>query len=120
LFALAGPVFEILERGQVLVVDKLDRSLHALLVRHLIERFQQIGNKSSNAQLIFMSHDTSLLDSDLLRRDQIWFTEKDNKQASKLFPLSDFAPRKNEALERGYLAGRYGAIPILDAIQVDG
>jgi AAA15 family ATPase/GTPase len=113
LFALAGPLFEILERGQVLVIDELDKSLHALLVRHLIERFQLPSESTSQAQLIFTSHDTSLLNSDLLRRDQIWFTEKDEQQASKLFPLTDFAPRKHEAFERGYLSGRYGAVPIL-------
>ncbi len=115
LFLLAGPLFEILERGHVLVVDELDKSLHALLVRHLIERFQLPSGSSSQAQLIFTSHDTSLLSSDLLRRDQIWFTEKDENQSSKLFPLTDFAPRKQEALERGYLSGRYGAVPILES-----
>lgn len=115
LFALAGPLFEIMERGQVLVVDELDRSLHALLVRHLIERFQLPSNAPNQAQLIFTSHDTSILSADLLRRDQIWFTEKDENQSSKLFPLTDFAPRKYEALERGYLSGKYGALPILDA-----
>src|SRR5437588_8159985 len=66
-----------------------------------------------DAQLIFTTHDTTLLDSDLLRRDQIWFTEKDSHQASILFPLTEFTPRKNEAFRRGYLSGRYGAVPIL-------
>ncbi len=106
-------LFEILERGQVLVIDELDKSLHALLVRHLIERFQLPSESTSQAQLIFTSHDTSLLSSDLLRRDQIWFTEKDEEQSSKLFPLTDFALRKHEAFECGYLSGRYGAVPIL-------
>jgi AAA15 family ATPase/GTPase len=61
--------------------------------------------------LFFCTHDSSLLDGDLFRRDQIWFVEKDREQASKLYPLTDFSPRKNEALERGYLMGRYGALP---------
>jgi uncharacterized protein len=113
LFALAGPIFEILGRGQVLIVDELDRSLHALLVRQLIEMFQNTDLNQNGAQLIFTTHDTSLLDGELLRRDQIWFAEKDENQASRLYPLSDFSPRKGEALERGYLAGRYGAVPIL-------
>jgi AAA15 family ATPase/GTPase len=115
LFALAGPIFEILERGQVLIVDELDRSLHALLVRQLIGMFQNPGLNQKGAQLIFTTHDTSLLDGDLLRRDQIWFAEKDRDQASHLYPLSDFSPRKGEALERGYLTGRYGGVPILRA-----
>jgi AAA15 family ATPase/GTPase len=117
LFALAGPLFEIVKRRQVLIVDELDRSLHALLVRHLVDSFQPRSDSMSEAQLIFTTHDTSLLRSDVLRRDQIWFTEKDEKQSSRLFPLIDFAPRKDEALERGYLSGRYGAVPILGSVQ---
>ena len=64
-----------------------------------------------NAQLIFTTHDTSLLDQSIFRRDQVWFTEKDSDQATNLYPLTDFSPRKNEALEKGYLMGRYGAVP---------
>ncbi|GBR75137.1 hypothetical protein AA700_0407 [Acidiphilium acidophilum DSM 700] len=119
LFALAGPVFEILERGQVLIVDELDRSLHALLVRQLIGMFQNPDLNQKGAQLIFTTHDTSLLDGELLRRDQIWFAEKDEDQASHLYPLSDFSPRKGEALERGYLAGRYGGVPILRTLRLN-
>ena len=117
LFALAGPIFDILERGQVLIVDELDRSLHALLVRQLIGMFQNPDLNQKGAQLIFTTHDTSLLDGELLRRDQIWFAEKDEHQASRLYPLSDFSPRKGEALERGYLAGRYGGVPILRTLR---
>jgi hypothetical protein len=113
LFALAGPLLSIFERGNVLIIDELDKSLHALLVRHLIELFQDPVINKNNAQLVFTTHDTSLLEGKLLRRDQIWFTDKDENQVSKLFPLTDFAPRKDEALERGYLGGRYGAIPFL-------
>lgn len=120
LFSLAGPLFEIFERGQVLIVDELDRSLHALLVRQLIAMFNDPEVNTNNAQLIFTTHDTSLLDGAHLRRDQIWFTEKDADQASNLYPLTDFSPRKNEALERGYLGGRYGGVPILDRLTIHG
>ena len=113
LLFLTGPVLEILDKGMVLVVDELGSSLHQLLVRRLVELFQNSRFNKKGAQLIFTSHDTSLLDQDLFRRDQIWFVEKDRDQASKLYPLSDFSPRKNEALERGYLMGRYGALPFL-------
>ena len=113
LLFLTGPVLEILDKGMVLVVDELSSSLHPLLVRRLVELFQNSRFNKKGAQLIFTSHDTSLLDQDLFRRDQIWFVEKDRDQASKLYPLSDFSPRKNEALERGYLMGRYGALPFL-------
>jgi hypothetical protein len=113
LLFLTGPVLDILNKGMVLVVDELDSSLHPLLVRRLVELFQNPVVNKKGAQLIFTTHDTSLLDPDLFRRDQIWFVEKDRDQASKLYPLSDFSPRKNEALERGYLVGRYGALPFL-------
>jgi uncharacterized protein len=113
LFMLAGPLFEILRTGSVLFVDELDRSLHALLVRQLIEMFQNPSLNPAAAQLIFTTHDTSLLSGNFLRRDQVWLVEKDADQASRLYPLTDFAPRKKEALERGYLSGRYGAVPVL-------
>jgi hypothetical protein len=117
LFSLAGPIFEILEKGQVLVVDELDRSLHALLVRQLVAMFQDPDVNTNGAQLIFTTHDTSLLDSEILRRDQIWFAEKNEDQASCLYPLSDISPRKGEALGRGYLAGRYGGVPVLKTLR---
>ncbi len=115
LLALAGPVLDILRKGQILVIDELDTSLHPLLVRRLVRLFHEPSINTGNAQLIFTTHDASLLDApDLLRRDQIWLVEKDADQASRLVGLSEFSPRKNEALERGYLMGRYGGIPFLN------
>lgn len=114
LLFLAGPVLEILQKGLTLVIDELDTSLHTLLVRELVHLFHQPDINTGGAQLVFTTHDTSLLDApDLFRRDQIWFVEKDQDQASTLVSLSEFSPRKNEALERGYLMGRYGGIPFL-------
>ncbi len=114
LYLLAGPVLDVLRNGRVLIVDELDSSLHTLLVRRLIGMFQSAELNPHGAQLIFSTHDTSLLDQALFRRDQIWFTEKDSSQATRLYPLSDFSPRNREALERGYLAGRYGAVPFFN------
>lgn len=111
LFAYAGPILDILREGKILVVDELDSSLHQKMVRFLINLIQNANLNKKNAQLIFTTHNTSLLDGDLFRRDQIWFMEKDQEQASHLYPLTDFNPRKDEALERGYLLGRYGALP---------
>jgi energy-coupling factor transporter ATP-binding protein EcfA2 len=111
LYGLMAPVLDCLRDGRVLVVDELDSSLHPLLVRRLIAMFQNTELNPRGAQLIFSTHDTSLLDHSLFRRDQIWFTEKDADQATRLYPLTDFSPRKQEAWERGYLAGRYGAVP---------
>ncbi|WKL23765.1 ATP-binding protein (plasmid) [Agrobacterium tumefaciens] len=113
LFELAGPILDILQKGRTLVVDELDRSLHPLLVLKIVQMFNDPELNRNGAQLIFSTHDVSLLDGGKLRRDQVWFTEKDNEQGSHLFPLLDFSPRKGEALEKGYLGGRYGGIPIL-------
>lgn len=114
LLFLAGPVLDILRKGLTLVIDELDTSLHTLLVRELVRLFHRPEVNTGGAQLIFTTHDTSLLDAaDLFRRDQVWLVEKDAQQASALVALSEFSPRKNEALERGYLMGRYGGVPLL-------
>lgn len=111
LYSLVAPILDVLREGRILVVDELDSSLHTLLVRRLVSMFHDPNINQNGAQLIFSTHDTSLLDHSLFRRDQIWFTEKDRVQATHLYPLTDFSPRKNEAWERGYLGGRYGAVP---------
>lgn len=113
-FSLAGPVLEILKSGKVLVFDELNKSLHPLLVKHLVGLFNSSEQNQNGAQLIFSTHDTTLLDKGIFRRDQIWFIEKNSDQESKLYPLTDFSPRKNEALEKGYLIGRYGAVPFFE------
>lgn len=114
LLFLTGPILDILGKGLTLVVDELDTSLHTLLVQALVRLFHRPEVNTGGAQLVFTTHDTSLLDAyGLLRRDQVWFVEKRPDQSSSLYPLLDFSPRKNEALERGYLQGRYGALPFL-------
>jgi len=82
-------------------------------VRALIVLFHRLESNSNNAQIIFNSHDTTQLDNSLFRRDQVWFTEKDPDGAAHLYPLLEYSPRKGESLARGYLQGRYGAIPLL-------
>ena len=114
LYALAAPVLDVLKNGRLLIVDELDSSLHPLLVRRLLNLFHQPELNPLGAQLLFTTHDTSLLDRTVFRRDQIWFTEKDRDQATRLYPLSDFSPRETEAWEKGYLIGRYGAVPFFD------
>ncbi|MFZ3137143.1 MAG: ATP-binding protein [Thermodesulfovibrionales bacterium] len=113
LFAFAGPWLDVLARGKVLVVDELDTSLHPLLVRHLVGLFHNPKTNPLNAQLLISTHDTTLLDPATYRRDQVWFTEKDEHGATSLYSLAEFRPRKNEAFERGYLKGRYGALPFI-------
>jgi AAA15 family ATPase/GTPase len=111
-FALAGPWLAALEKGSVLIVDELNDHLHPNLVKFLVQMFHDNRLNRYNAQLIFTTHETSILNQDVFRRDQIWFTEKDEFNATTLYPLSDFSPRKGvENLEKHYLQGRYGALP---------
>lgn len=113
LFALAAPIVEILQSGGTLFVDDLDANLHPLLAYSLVNIFHKPESNPNHAQLIFSAHDTSLIDTRLLRRDQIWFVEKDRQGNTQLYALAEFSPRKEEHLARGYLLGRYGAIPFL-------
>lgn len=113
LFGLAGPWLEVLRNGWVLVIDELDTSLHPSLMRKLVEIFHSPQINRKKAQLIFSTHDTSILDREVFRRDQIWFVEKDRKLQSRFYPLTDFSPRKDENFGRGYLQGRYGAVPFV-------
>jgi hypothetical protein len=86
-------------------------------MRYLVHLFHDPKLNKNNGQLIFTTHDTSLLDIELLRRDQIWFLQKDDHQASQLYSLLDFKPRKDESLGKGYLRGRYGALPFIGAFR---
>ena len=110
-FALAG---YILEHDRVVVVDELDRSLHPFLVAALVQRFnQQAGANRCRGQLVTTVHDVTLLQEEL-DRGQVWLTEKDRlTEAASLTPLSEYRPRKDEALMRGYLGGRYGGVPVV-------
>ena len=110
-FSLLGPWFDILENGYTVLIDELETCLHPLLVIEIIKLFNSKLN-TKGAQLIFTTHNPLLLDETLLRRDQIWLTEK-KQGATHLYPLTDYAPRKGEALTKGYLNGRYGGIPFI-------
>jgi hypothetical protein len=115
LFEFVGGWLRALEWGATLFVDELDRSLHPHMTRFLVDLFHGKQNEHG-AQLVFTTHDTTLLDTDLLRRDQIWFVEKDKQRSSHFYSMLEYSPRKDEALERGYLKGRYGAIPFIGSI----
>ena len=116
LFALAGTLQITLREGRVLIIDELDAHLHSLLTREIILLFNSPANEH-HAQLIFTTQDTNLLDNRLLRRDQIWFTEKDRQAATQLYSLAEFRVRNDQAFERNYIQGRYGAVPFLGNIQ---
>jgi AAA15 family ATPase/GTPase len=114
-FALAVPFLHALDHGAVMIVDELDCSLHPNLTRKLIELYQSPSANSRGAQLIFTTHDSTLIDQRIFRRDQIYLVEKMRNRGSEYFSLYDFdnkdRPRNTEALQRNYLSGRYGAVP---------
>lgn len=118
-FGLIGPVVRALEEGSIFLADELDASLHPTLVAELVRLFQSQATNPRRAQLVFNSHDASLLGDAvgdrLLGRDQIWFTEKGHDGTTRLYPLVDLEPRKQEAIGKRYLAGRYGGTPIVSA-----
>ncbi len=120
---LIGPLVAALSAGSVLLADELDASLHPALVQRVIELFQQPETNPHRAQLIFNSHDPTILGDSrghrLLGRDQTWFTEKRVDGSTRLFPLLDLDPRKHEAVSRRYLEGRYGATPIISGSEFD-
>lgn len=117
LLRMAPAILDALARGSLLVVDELETSMHPLLALHLVRQFNDPHTNPKNAQLLFTTHDTNLLGTTLgepvLRRDQVWLVEKDEDGVSRAYPMTDYKPRKAENLERGYLQGRYGAIPFL-------
>ena len=119
LFDLSGPIFDTLERGNVLVIDELDAKMHPLISQQIIRLFNNPTTNPHNAQLIFTTHDTHLLSTKMLRRDQIWFTEKNEAEQTDLYCLTDIVlpdgtkPRNDANYEKNYIAGRYGAIPYI-------
>ncbi len=120
---LVGPVVAAIRWGRILVVDELDAHLHPLLAAHLVHLFQDPETNVTGAQLLFNTHNVSLLGPSApgrLRRDQVWFTEKDESGATKLTALAEYRVRDGlENVEKRYLAGRYGAIPFLDDIALE-
>lgn len=122
LFSLAGPLLETLKNGEILVIDELDARFHPLITSAIIKLFNCLETNPKNAQLVFTTHDTNLLrknifDISVLRRDQIWFTEKDNKGATTLYSLVEYKVGENAAFEKDYLIGKYGAIPFIGNIE---
>jgi len=116
---LSGPIFDTLLSGKTLIIDELDAKLHPLITIQIVNLFNNTKTNFNNAQLLFATHDTNLLSSDLFRRDQVWFTEKDEMEQTDLYSLYDFnlpdgtKVRNDSNLEKNYIRGRYGAIPFI-------
>lgn len=124
MFALYPELHEVLQNGGVYFIDELNARLHPLLVRNFVLTFLNPEINTTHAQLVFTTHDTWQLSNQLLRRDEIWFTEKDEQGISTLYSLADFVDedgariRKDESYEKNYLLGKYGAIPSLKSIDI--
>lgn len=124
MFSLYSYLQDVLETGGTLFIDELNSKLHPLLVRNFIITFLNPVTNPNHAQLVFTAHDSWQLSNNLLRRDEIWFTEKDNEGISNLYSLADFLDedgvkiRKDESYEKNYLLGKYGAIPNLRALDL--
>ena len=116
LFALASLLLHILQAGCCLLSDELDLHLHPHLTHSIIKLFHDTGQSGKGGQIIFTTHDVSLLERKLFRRDQIWFTEKNEFGSTELYSAWDYKVRKDESLAKGYLAGRYGAVPYIEKL----
>ncbi|MTG99125.1 AAA family ATPase [Myroides sp. BIT-d1] len=119
---LSGPIFDTLLNGKTLIIDELDAKLHPLITMKIVELFNNPSYNTNKAQLLFATHDTNLLGEEIFRRDQIWFTEKDECEQTDLYSLYDITlpdgskVRNDANLERNYIKGRYGAIPYFSKI----
>lgn len=111
IFRNAGAWINLLQNGEVLLIDEIETNLHPLLVEFLINQFHSSKNNPQNAQMLFTTHNTTLMDQKLFRRDQFWFAEKNDQGESHLYPLQKFKPRNDAVLENWYKQGRYGAVP---------
>lgn len=119
LFAFAPFLKRAFENTKIIIVDELEKSMHPSLVKFIVKLFNNENINKANSQLIFTTHATNLLDLELLRRDQIWFTEKNpDNGVSELYPLDSFSVRKDENISKGYINGRYGAIPFIKDIDL--
>ena len=113
LFCLIGPIIDSLDNGYTLVVDELNTCLHPLAFRYIIRMFSSSRTNPHNAQIIFTTHDPTVTEADCIGRDQIWMVEKGDDLASRLIPFSDYRTRDERPFRKGYLQGRYGAVPRL-------
>jgi uncharacterized protein len=112
-FALAGPLITALKEGDILIIDEFDARLHPLISLAIVKLFNSKEANPNNAQLIFMTHDTNLLNNKVFRRDQVWFTEKNRYGATDLYSLVEYQIRNDASFDSDYIKGKYGAIPYI-------
>ena len=120
LMSIAPAIESALVRGGVLLVDEIERDLHPMLVDFIVSKFQSKRTNPHGAQIIFTTHNTELLNMELLRKDQLYFVDKDSEDgASELYTISEFSTRTTDNIRKGYLIGKYGAIPNIKIEEVE-
>ena len=120
LMSLAPAIESVLKRGGVLLVDEIERELHPMLVNFIVAKFQSKNSNPNGAQIIFTTHNTELMNLELLRKDQIYFADKNrNDGSSELYSVTDFMTKTADNIRKGYLAGKYGATPDLEFEEVE-
>lgn len=120
LMSIAPAIESVLARGGILLVDEIERELHPMLVDFVVSKFQSKRTNPYGAQIIFTTHNTELLNMELLRKDQLYFVDKDQEDgASELYSISEFATRTTDNIRKGYLLGKYGAIPNIEIEEVE-
>lgn len=119
LMSIAPAIESVLNNGGILLVDELDKELHPILVAYIVSKFQNKQSNPNGAQMVFTTHDTDLMNEEIMRKDQLYFVDKDNNSGvSELYSISEFATRTSENIRKGYLAGKYGATPDLEIEEV--
>ena len=120
LMALAPAIESSLKNGGILLIDEIERELHPMLVEYIIAKFQNKATNPKGAQIVFTTHNTELMNETLIRKDQIYFVDKDqNTGASELYTISEFSTKTSENIRKGYLLGKYGAIPNIEIEEVE-
>lgn len=120
LMALAPAIETVLQKGGILMVDEIERELHPLLVKYIISKFQSKNTNKGGAQIVFTTHNTELMNLDIIRKDQLYFVDKDsNEGTSELYSLSDFSTKTSENIRKGYIVGKYGATPDVEIEEVE-
>ena len=117
-FALAGPLLDVLGGGGLMILDEFDARLHPLLSRTILRQFNTAASNPQHAQLVLTTRDTTILNKETLRRDQVWFTEKGRDAGTRLFSLAELKVRNDASYAKDYVTGRYGAIPFVRNIDL--
>ena len=120
LMSIAPAIESVLNKGGIVLADELEKELHPMLVNYIVAKFQSKNTNPNGAQLIFTTHNTELLNMDILRKDQLYFVDKNRKDGtSELYGISDFSTKTADNIRKGYLAGKYGATPDIEIEEIE-